>query len=137
MEYALTFKQYQEGLENGKLLGLHCNTCKTFTFPPMGTCRNCNGTDLKVAEAGGEGTIRTFTVIRVAPEGKRPPYVVAMAELKEGPSVIGNLIDINPDEADMKLIGKAVKLGSQMVEGDVYSSDDCRVITFSLADISG
>lgn len=134
MEYALTFEQYQKGLEQGEFLGLRCNGCDTFTFPPLGTCRNCSGTDLKVTQINGQGTVRTFTVIRVAPEGRRPPYVVAMVELEEGPSVMGNLVDINPDEADMGLIGRTVKLGSQMVQGDTYSPDDCRVITFSLMD---
>lgn len=134
MEYTLTFEQYQQGLEQGEFLGLHCNHCDTVTFPPLGTCRNCNGTDLEVSQISGEGTIRTFTVIRVAPEGRKPPYVVAMVELEEGPSVMGNLVDINPDEADMALIGRRVKLGSQLVEGDAYSPDDCRVITFSLID---
>ncbi len=132
MEYTLTFEQYQQGLERGEFLGLRCNACNTTTFPPLGTCRNCNGTDLKVTRINGQGTVRTFTVIRVAPEGKRPPYVVAMVDLDEGPSVMGNLVDINPDEADMGLIGKKVRLGSQRVEGDAYSPDDCRVLTFSL-----
>ncbi|MFH1242694.1 MAG: Zn-ribbon domain-containing OB-fold protein [Pseudomonadota bacterium] len=132
MEYTLTFEQYQKGLEQGEFLGLHCNNCQTVTFPPLGTCRNCHGTDLKVTRIGGEGEIRTFTVIRVAPEGKKPPYVVAMVELEEGPSVIGNLLDINPGEANMGLIGKRVKLGSQVVAGDTYSPGDSRMITFSL-----
>ena len=132
MEYTLTFEQYQQGLEQGEFLGLHCNACNTMTFPPLGTCRNCSGTDLKVTQMSGEGTIRTFTVIRVAPEGKKPPYVVAMVELEEGPTVIGNLVEINPDEADMGLIGSRVKLASQVIEGDTYSPDDIRVITFSL-----
>ena len=46
--------------------------------------------------------------------------------------MIGNLVDVLPDEADMGLIGKRVKLGSQLVEGDVYSKGDAQVITFTL-----
>lgn len=132
MKYTLTFDQYQQGLEKGEFLGLSCSNCNTVTFPPQGVCRECSGTDLEVTGIKGNGTLRTFTVIRVAPEGKRPPYVVAMVEIDEGAWVIGNLIDINPDDADMGLIGRSVKLGSQVAKGDIYSTGDTRVITFSL-----
>jgi uncharacterized OB-fold protein len=132
MDYKLTFDNYQEGLENGKFLGLKCNGCNTVTFPPMAVCRNCNGTALEVTELVGEGTLKTFTVIRVAPEGMDPPYVVAMAETDEGAWVMGNLVGINPDETKMALIGKRVKLGSRIVKGGSYSIGDARVVTFTL-----
>jgi len=132
MDYKLTFDQYQQGLEKGKFLGLKCNECNAVTFPPMAVCRGCNGTALEVTEIGGEGTLRTFTVIRVAPEGMDPPYVIAMVETDERAWVMGNLVGINPDDADMSLIGKRVKLGSQIVKGDIYSTGDSRVITFTL-----
>ena len=60
------------------------------------------------------------------------PYIVAMAEIDEGSWVLGNLVDLNPDDADMNLIGKRVTLGSRIVKGDTYSQGDSRVITFSL-----
>ena len=132
MDYKLTYDQFQQGLERGELPGLKCNTCNNVTFPPMVRCHECNGTDLEITEIAGEGTIRTFTVIRVAPEGMTAPYVVAMAEIDEGAWVMGNLVDLNPDDADMGLIGKRVTLGSQIVKGDTYSHGDSRVITFSL-----
>ena len=135
MDYKLTFDQYQQGLEKGKFLGLKCNGCKAVTFPPMAVCRGCNGTDLEITEMAGRGTLRTFTVIRVAPEGMHPPYVVAMAETDEGAWVMGNIVDINPDDADMGLIGKRVKFGSHIVKGDIYSTGDSRVITFTLQSV--
>jgi uncharacterized OB-fold protein len=95
-------------------------------------CRDCGGKDLEVTEIKGEGIIRTFTVVRVAPEGMKPPYVVAMVELDEGAWTVGNLVDMNPDEADMGLIGKKVRLGSQVVKGDPTSEEDFHVLTFTL-----
>ena len=134
MDYKLTYDQYQQGLEEGKLLGLKCNGCNAVTFPPRALCRECNGSDLNITGIEGHGTLRTFTVIRVAPEGMAPPYVVAMAEIDEGAWVMGNLVDIDPDDADMSLIGKKVKLGSRIVKGNTYSGGDSRVVTFSLAE---
>ena len=132
MEYVVPFEKYQQGLKEGKFVGLQCNRCNEVIFPPTAVCLNCQATELKETQIKGEGTLRTFTVIRVAPEGRKPPYVVAMVELDEGPWVIGNLVDLNPDHADMSLIGKKVTLGSQVVKGDKYSADDTFVLTFTM-----
>jgi hypothetical protein len=110
MEYPLTFEQYQQGLSEGKLLGLHCQSCGAYTVPPQGVCRNCQGQNLFPVEVKGKGTIRTFTVIRVAPEGKQAPYVLTLVELEQGSWVMGLLTDRDPEKADMGLIGKRVRL---------------------------
>ena len=133
MEYTLTFEKYQQALGQDKFIGVRCKGCQTLAFPPLGVCLDCGGTDLEPIEITGKGAIRTFTVIRVAPEGRRPPYVVAMVELEQGPWVIGNLVDIDPGDANISLIGRKVTLGTQVVEGDTYSLGDSQVITFTLA----
>jgi uncharacterized OB-fold protein len=132
MTQKLTFAQFQSDLENGNFSGLKCSACQSVTFPPQAVCRSCGGSDLDVTPLKGHGTLRTFTVIRVAPQGMTPPYVVAMAELDEGPYVLGNVVGINPLEAHMGLIGKRIKLGSQIVPGDMFNPGDSRVVTFSL-----
>ena len=132
MEYKLTFEQYQQGLNSGKLLGLKCESCNAYTFPAQGVCGDCGGKDLEVAEMKREGTIKTFTVIRVAPEGMRPPYIVAMVQLAEGPWITGNVVDTNPDEADLSLIGRNVRVGSQPYEGVANSEAALSVPTFTL-----
>ena len=132
MEYKLTFEHYQRGLEQDEFLGVKCRKCEVVTFPPQSVCRNCDGTDLETTKLSGNGTLRTFTVIRVAPEGRKPPYVVAMAELEEGAWVVGNLMGISPDDTDIGRIGKQIKMGSRLQEGDTYSQGDFRVITFEL-----
>ncbi|MFH1350856.1 MAG: Zn-ribbon domain-containing OB-fold protein [Pseudomonadota bacterium] len=116
MEYKLTYEQYQQGLRGGKFLGLLCENCGAYTFPAQGVCRNCGGQKLNVAEMKGEGTLRTFTVVRVAPEGMKPPYIIAMVELDEGAWATGRVVDMNPDDADMSLIGKRVRFGTQAAE---------------------
>jgi hypothetical protein len=39
---------------------------------------------------------------------------------------------MKPDEADMGLIGRKVRLGSRVVRSDPDSEEDLRVLTFSL-----
>jgi len=133
MEYPLGFEQYQQGLGKGRFLGLKCDTCDAYTFPPRGVCGDCGSSALKVAEMKGKGTLRSFTVIRVAPEGMKPPYIVALVELEEGPWAIGNLVDINPDEGDMGLMGRRVRLGSQVLKQEAPGDEpNPQVLSFTL-----
>jgi len=133
MEYKLTFDQYQQALGEGKFIGLKCESCGETTFPPQGTCRSCGGHRLETAEMKGKGTIRTFTVIRVPPEGMEPPYIIAMVELDEGSWATGRLVGKNPDEADLSLIGQKVILDSQPSEISQDPEATLYILTFKAA----
>ena len=132
MQYPLTFERYQEGLRNGKFLGLKCQNCSTYTFPAQMVCSSCGRSEMDVSEMKGEGTIRSFTVVRVAPEGLEPHYIVAMVELDEGPWATGNLFVQEPGEMNMSLIGRKVRLGSQPYRATSGSEEEARVLAFSL-----
>ena len=132
MDYPLLYKDYQEGLEQGKFMGLKCRNCGVFTFPPKAVCESCGSQGFEPAEITGKGVVRTFTVIRVAPDHFTPPYIVTLVELEQGPWVLGNLLSLSPDEAAMELIGKSVTMGSMSVGKEVYAGGDCRVLTFEL-----
>jgi len=131
MAYSLTFGQYQKALEEGKYIGLKCGSCGAVMFPPKGVCNHCGGTNLQPKDIIRKGVIKTFTVIRVAPEGKKPPYIIVMVELEEGPCVLGNLEGLSLEAADFSLIGKKVKLGNKLVQGDMYSKES-RMLAFEL-----
>ena len=132
MQYPLTFEQYQEGLRNGKFLGLKCRNCNAYTFPAQMVCSNCGRSDMDVSAMKGGGTIRSFTLVRVPPEGLEPYYIVAMVELDEGPWVTGNLFVENPDETNMSLIGRKVRLGSRPYQAAPESEEEAYVLTFNL-----
>ena len=126
MEYKLTFKDYSEALKQNKLLGLKCNSCGVITVPPKMVCRKCTSPDMDIVELSGQGKIQTFTTVYVAPEGRQDevPYMIGLVELDEGPWIMGNLIDIDPSEATMELIGRRVKMGHKVFPGDKYSAGD-------------
>ncbi len=126
MEYKLTFKDYNEALKKDKLLGLKCNECGAITVPPKMVCRQCASLDMDIVELSGKGKIQTFTTVHVASEGRQGecPYIVVLVELDEEPWIMGNLIDINPAEVTMELIGKRVKMGHKVFPGDKYSAGD-------------
>ena len=126
MEYKLTFKDYNEALKENKLLGLKCKECGAITVPPKMVCRQCTSLDMDIIELGGKGKIVTFTTVNVASEGRQDevPYIIVLVELDEGPWIMGNLIDIDPNEATMELIGKRVKMGHKVFPGDKYSAGE-------------
>ena len=133
MEYKLAFKEYNEALRQNKLLGLKCQDCGAITVPPKIACRKCTSTDMDIVELSGKGKIKTFTTVNVAPEGRESelPYIIVLVELDEGPWLMGNLIDNDPANANMELIGKRVKMGHKVFMGDKYSAGEAASPLFS------
>ena len=126
MEYKLTFKDYNEALKQNRLLGLKCKKCGTVTTPPKMVCRECAGSDLEITELKGTGKIQTFTTVYVPSEGREgeTPYIIVLVELDEGPWIMGNLAGIDPNAADMDLVGKRVKMAHKVFPGDKYSAGE-------------
>ncbi len=134
MEYKLSFEIFREGLREGKLLGLKCNECGAYTVPPQKVCSECGSEDMDIVTLSGKGEIQTFTVIHLAPEGFEPPFPVAMAKLDEGPWVMGNVVDVEPDDVNMDIIGRKVTIGSKEIPGDMFSAGDRIALTFKFVD---
>jgi len=126
MEYKLSHKEYNEALKENKLLGLKCQECGAITVPPKMTCQKCTSPNMEIVELKGEGKIRTFTTVNVAPEGREDeiPYTILLVELDEGPWLMGNLDGIDPASATMELIDKKVTMGHKVFPGDKYSAGE-------------
>ena len=126
MDYTIPYKTYNESLKKNKLLGLKCKECSTITCPPKMTCQECTGTDLEQLELKGTGKIVSFTTSYVAPQGREAeaPYTIVLVELDEGPWIMGNLIDIDPREVDIQIMGKKVYMGHKVFPGDIYSAGE-------------
>jgi uncharacterized OB-fold protein len=105
---------YWQGLHDGKLLVQKCQDCHEFQLYPRDRCLACRG-PVAFVEATGRGTIYSFTVIRQ--NYSRPfrdwiPYVVALVDLEEGPRLMTNLIDCDPDALQ---VGMAVEASFEAV----------------------
>ncbi len=136
MEYKLPFQEFHKALTKNKLMGLKCKECGTITCPPQMACRDCQGFDLEPVELSGKGRITTYTTIYVPPEGREveAPYIIVLVELDEGPWIMGNLYDMDPERASLDLIGKRVQLGVRMFPGDKYSDGPAARPAFRFAD---
>lgn len=136
MQYPLTFQEYHKALKQNRLLGLRCRTCGGVTCPPMMVCQECASPDVEVVQLSGRGTIATFTVSFVAPEGRENelPYTILLVELEEGPWIMGNLIDRDPRRIGMDIIGRRVEMSHRVFPGDKYSAGEAARPVFTIID---
>ena len=132
MAYLFNHRHFYEGLKEGKLLGLVCKSCGKYTVPAKICCAECGSTEIEAVQLSGKGKIKTYTVIRVAPEGFTPPYILAMVELEEGPWLMGNVEGCGTELSDAELIEKNVILGHKVHPPAVYSAGEAVSIAFFL-----
>ena len=100
--------------ERGALLGMRCRQCGVCVFGPATFCQSCTAQELEAIELGSEGTLYSYTIVRVPPAGwpGPVPYVLGEVELPEGPHVLAEVVDCAHD--DLK-IGMPVALALRTV----------------------
>lgn len=89
-----TTEYFWDSAREEKLVIQRCRACHRYQFYPRPFCLVCNSDEVEWAPASGLGTVYSRTTVRLdaAPElGLRPPYIVAIVELDEGPLFLTNL----------------------------------------------
>lgn len=91
------------------LEGVVCDKCGARLFPPRQVCPECRGRALSPYRFGGQGEVYSYTTVVQAPENYEAyvPYTVALVRLDEGPMLMAQLTDLDPEEAT---IGMAVEM---------------------------
>jgi len=99
-EPVVTLRHFFERARAGQLTGVRCGKCGELAIPPKELCPACGERAWQPVPLAGEGTIASFTVIRVAPRAYAAdvPYGVAVVKLKEGVSLLGRIVDIPLEE---------------------------------------
>jgi uncharacterized protein len=86
---------------DGRLMLKRCNACHRVHHYPRPFCPHCWSEDVEWQQATGRGTVYTFSTVRVndlPPFGDKVPYIVAIVELDEGPRLMTNLVECEPDD---------------------------------------
>jgi len=117
---------YWAAAHDGRLVVQRCTICGRTQLYPRDRCLVCRG-PVEWVEASGLGTVYSFTVIRQ--NYSRPfrdwiPYVVALVDLEEGPRLMTDLVDCEPDDVQ---VGMAVEARFEVV------SDDAGIALFAPA----
>ena len=98
-------KPYWDGMKESKLMLPKCQDCGKVHFYPRAFCPHCHSHNLTWVQASGKGTLYSFEILH------RPfnravkvptPYVLAMVELEEGPRMLSNLVNVEPDPKVVK-----------------------------------
>jgi uncharacterized OB-fold protein len=87
--------------ERYRLLGSKCETCGNTFFPPTKVCPKCRRRGkITPIEFSGRGKVFSYTIIHAAPKmfEDYTPSTVAIVQLNEGPKVLSQLVDCEPDE---------------------------------------
>lgn len=95
-EPSVTAKEFFERARAGTLTGIRCEGCGALAVPPREFCEACHRRAWRAVPLSGEGTIASYTIIRVAPArfAAEAPYAVAVVRLKEGVSLFGRVVDV-------------------------------------------
>ena len=98
-EPVVTLKNFFERAREGTLTALRCAKCGELAIPPKEFCAACHQRAWEPVALAGDGTIASFTVIRVAPthHAGDVPYAIAVVKLREGVSLMGRVLDIPLD----------------------------------------
>jgi uncharacterized OB-fold protein len=92
-------RPYWDATAEGRLLLPRCEECSALIWYPRGFCPACSTSRIAWVEASGRGTVYSYTVLHrgaMGPYRGAEPYVLAYVELEEGPRVLTNLVDCDP-----------------------------------------
>jgi hypothetical protein len=92
--------------QHGQLVICRCQDCGQYLHPPAPVCGYCLSVAVRPEPVSGQGTVYTFTVNEYPwHPAFPPPYVVAIVELDEQPSVrlTTNIVGCAPDEVRVGL----------------------------------
>lgn len=91
---------FWRGASDGRFLLRECHACGLAFFYPRAMCPDCLSADVDWTEAEGTGTIYAHTVshrVKGWPE-EDLPLVHAFVELDEGPRILTNVIECDPED---------------------------------------
>jgi uncharacterized OB-fold protein len=116
-------RDFWTGGAHGELRFWRCTDCQEYIHPPQPICPTCLSKDMVVEPVSGRATLASYSINHQAwMPGPEPPYVVAIIEIVEQPSVrlTTNLVNCPHDEIE---IGMPVRVTFERhadPDGDVY-----------------
>jgi uncharacterized protein len=95
-------KTYWDATAEGRLLLPRCEDCQTVVWYPRPFCPECASLRIGWFEASGRGHVYSFTVNRrgqadLPAYREAGQYVLAYVELEDGPRVMTNIVECDPD----------------------------------------
>ncbi len=111
-------RSWREFPQRYRLEAAKCTGCEKVLYPPRVVCPKCRGRSFENIILPREGTVVTFTVVRVPPAGftEQTPLPIALVEVMDGVRLMVQIGDIaDPSEIE---IGMPVRLEFRRISWD-------------------
>lgn len=94
---------FWEATVDGRLLLRECDDCGLVYYYPRILCPDCFSDDVTWVEATGNGTIYSYSISEKVDgwPAEELPLIVTYVELEEGPRLITNLVNCDPEEVSI------------------------------------
>jgi len=107
----------------GRLIGSRCGHCGVVSFPKRALCPNCLKDDLiETTPLSRRGTLYSFSVNRMAPDGFKAPYITGKVDLPEKVRIFSVISGVEPEE-DALTIGQAMEVVFEPITKDLNGCD--------------
>ncbi|MEE2720243.1 MAG: OB-fold domain-containing protein [Pseudomonadota bacterium] len=113
-----TTQAFWDGAKKGKLMLQWDPMKRKYQFWPRANSVHTGRRNLQWKAATGKGELYSFTITHVPVPGfeSKAPYVIGMIELDEGVRIIGNMVNVQPEEIE---IGMRVKVAWEKINDDI------------------
>ena len=113
----MSTREFFDEVRAGRLVVQRCAGCGALAVPPKVVCASCEGVSWSRVPLGGDGEVTSYTVIRVPPAqfATQAPYVVTVARMVEGVSLLGRLTGVPVDDVR---VGMPVRFVGSLANAD-------------------
>jgi uncharacterized OB-fold protein len=113
----MSTREFFDEVRAGRLVVQRCAGCGALAVPPKVVCASCEGVSWSRVPLGGDGEVTSYTVIRVPPAqfAAQAPYVVTVARMVEGVSLLGRLTGVPVDAVH---VGMPVRFVGPLADAD-------------------
>jgi uncharacterized OB-fold protein len=96
--------RFWDAARAGELQLQRCGSCGHLRYPVSDYCPQCLATETVWETLSGDGEVYSFGVFRHQYKPDWPvPYTVALIKLAEGPTLISNVVGIDPEDVRVGL----------------------------------
>ena len=102
-------RPFWEAAKRHELVMPRCTTCDHLFFYPRSECPRCFSSALEWVPVSGRGRLHSFTIVYQPANAAfrdNAPYVYAVVQLDEGPRLVSNVVECDPEtvRVDMPLM---------------------------------
>ncbi|GAA1017645.1 DNA-binding protein [Acrocarpospora pleiomorpha] len=100
-----TTEPFWSAARDGRLDIQRCDSCATVVFYPRVSCVGCGARELIWVTASGRATLSSFVIVHLPAPGFEDavPYVLAIVRLVEGPSMMTNIVGVEPRPENLRV----------------------------------